>query len=123
MFDVVVEQDIAAGHQLRGYQGKCENFHGHNWKVRLEVESDKQDKCGLVIDFGILKKILKDVLEEYDHTMLNDLPQFQKINPTSENLAKVIYGQCKHALKDYSSVKMKAVYVWESSRSFVRYYE
>ncbi len=123
MFDVVVEQDIASAHQLRGYQGKCENFHGHNWKIRLEVSAEEQDDCGLAVDFGILKKILKDILEAYDHTMLNELPAFKELNPTSENLAKTIYGECREKIKAFPRLSMKTVIVWESSRAFVRYYE
>lgn len=123
MFDVVIEQEIAAAHQLRGYQGKCENFHGHNWRVRLEVSAEQQDDCGLAIDFGILKEKLKTILEKYDHTMLNELEEFKTINPTSENLAKTIYAECKVALAGYNRITMKTVSVWESPRSFVRYYE
>lgn len=123
MFDVVIEDEISAAHQLRGYEGKCENYHGHNWKIRLEVQAAKQDECGLAIDFGILKKLLATILEKYDHTMLNDLPDFQNINPTSENLAKVIYQACQKELRRYEAIKIKQICVWESPRSFVRYYE
>jgi len=122
MYDVVVEQEISSAHQLRGYQGKCENFHGHNWKIRLEVTRDCVDEIGLAVDFAELKKILNSVLEKYDHVMLNELPEFSQTNPTSENLARIVFQQCKEALADFQ-IKMKAVTVWESSKAFVRYYE
>jgi 6-pyruvoyltetrahydropterin/6-carboxytetrahydropterin synthase len=124
MFEVVVEQEISAGHQLRGYQGKCENCHGHNWQVRLEVLTPVLDALGLAIDFGILKSVLKGILESYDHRMLNELPEFAAQNPTSENLAKVIYGRAKADLARIQPVvTIKCVVVWESPRAFVRYYE
>ncbi|MCD4812539.1 6-carboxytetrahydropterin synthase QueD [bacterium] len=122
MYDIVIETEISAAHQLREYCGKCENLHGHNWKVRLEVSCEILDKLGMGIDFTDLKKVLNEVLARYDHAMLNDLEAFQKINPTSENLANVIYQQCVHAIKTYP-VKMKSVSVWESTKAFVRYYE
>ncbi len=122
MYDVVVEQEISAAHQLKGYQGKCENLHGHNWKVRLEVTASELNEIGLAVDFVELKAMLKEVLEAYDHSMLNDLPEFSGINPTSENLARLLYGQCREKIKD-RKLQMKAVTVWESPRSFTRYYE
>jgi 6-pyruvoyltetrahydropterin/6-carboxytetrahydropterin synthase len=124
MFDIVVEQEISAGHQLRGYRGKCENCHGHNWKISLEVSAPEVDELGLGIDFTVLKKILGDILEDYDHTMLNELPDFSQENPTSENLARVIYRRCRERLQAMAAkVALKAVLVWESPRAFVRYYE
>jgi len=124
MFEIVVEQEISAGHQLRGYRGKCENCHGHNWKIRLEVTTPEVDELGLGIDFNVLKKLLNDILEAYDHTMLNELPEFSVQNPTSENLARVIYGHARARLEAMQArVKLKTVLVWESPRSFVRYYE
>lgn len=122
MFDVAVEQELAAAHWLRGYHGKCENLHGHNWKVRVEVTAGDLDGTGLALDFSVLKNELAKILAKFDHTLLNDLPEFQEANPTSENLAKVIYRQCQAALQVFP-VRMKAVWVWESSRAFVRYYE
>jgi 6-pyruvoyltetrahydropterin/6-carboxytetrahydropterin synthase len=124
MYEIAVEQEMAAGHQLRGYHGKCENCHGHNWKVRLEVKTPDLDAIGLAIDFGILKKALHEILENYDHRMLNELPEFSQDNPTSENLAKSIYRQaCTFLEKEHPTVSIHCVIVWESSRAFVRYYE
>jgi 6-pyruvoyltetrahydropterin/6-carboxytetrahydropterin synthase len=122
MYDVAVEMEIAAAHQLAGYNGKCENVHGHNWVVRAEVSSDTLNECGLALDFNDLKRALKSILERYDHAMLNELPEFKNQNPTSENMAAEIYRQCQEAVSGFK-VSMKSVTVWESPRSFVRYYE
>ncbi|MEW6516052.1 MAG: 6-carboxytetrahydropterin synthase QueD [candidate division FCPU426 bacterium] len=122
MFTIAVEQDFSAAHQLREYQGQCEHFHGHNWKVRLEVTTPDLDELGLGIDFKDLKQALQQVLEKFDHSFLNSLPDFADINPTSENLARVIYRHCQQALEG-SPVKMKAITVWESARAYVRYEE
>ncbi|MCK5242476.1 6-carboxytetrahydropterin synthase QueD [bacterium] len=122
MYDIIIEQEISSGHKLRGYQGKCENVHGHNWKIRLEVSRPELDDSGLAIDFNDLKKILQGILEKYDHRMLNDLPEFAKTNPTSENLARIIYQECKTAIVTLP-IQMIAVTVWESSKASIRYYE
>jgi 6-pyruvoyltetrahydropterin/6-carboxytetrahydropterin synthase len=122
MYDINIEQEIASGHQLRGYKGKCENLHGHNWKIRLEVSRADLDDIGLAIDFNDLKRILNEILEKYDHAMLNDLPAFAQINPTSENLARILYQECKAAISSFP-IQLKAVTVWESSKASIRYYE
>lgn len=124
MYDVAVEQEISAGHQLREYQGQCERCHGHNWKIRLEVTAAGVDRLGLAVDFQVLKNVLKDVLDAYDHTLLNDSPDFTDQNPTSENLARVIFQKCKSGLaQSHPALSVKCVLVWESSQAFVRYYE
>lgn len=122
MYDVVIEQDIASAHQLRGYKGKCENLHGHNWRIRIEVSTPQLDDIGLALDFTELKSVLNSVLEIYDHAMLNELPDFRDVNPTSENMARIVYKKCGEKLAN-RPVRMKSVTVWESSRAFVRYYE
>lgn len=122
MFIVAVEQDFSAAHQLRAYQGQCEQYHGHNWKVRLEVSAEGLDALGLAIDFKDLKQTLRQILDRFDHAFLNGLPEFSETNPTSENLARAIYRACQQELAAYP-VKMNAVTVWESPRAFVRYAE
>ena len=124
MYDLAVETTIAAGHQLREYCGKCERIHGHNWKIRLEVTARELDSIGLAVDFGVLKTVLNEVAGCYDHVMLNELPDFAEINPTSENLARIIFEQCRVKLRDVAAgVTVKSVTVWESSGSSARYYE
>ncbi|MBN1596564.1 6-carboxytetrahydropterin synthase QueD [candidate division FCPU426 bacterium] len=122
MYEIVVEQEISSAHQLRAYQGKCENVHGHNWKVKVEVMRKDLNEIGLAIDFTELKRILKLVLARYDHAMLNNLPEFAHDNPTSENIARLIYQACRKELAGHP-VQLRAVTVWESSQTYVRYYE
>lgn len=122
MYDIVVEHEFAAAHQLRGYLGKCERLHGHSWKVALELSVRKLDALGLGMDFNAARALLSSVTESFDHICLNELPAFSHINPTSENLARVIFQACKIKLK-IGQARVKAVTVWESARAYARYYE
>ncbi|MBW1809448.1 MAG: 6-carboxytetrahydropterin synthase QueD [Deltaproteobacteria bacterium] len=122
MFEVTVTTVISAAHHLSGYKGKCENNHGHNYKVEATVGSNDQDQTGLTLDFGILRKLLEQVAGKFDHSCLNDHPEFEKLNPSSENLARVIYQALKAAAEDYP-VKVIRIRVWETEGSFVTYYE
>lgn len=109
-----VEDDFASAHQLREYKGKCENLHGHNWRVRAEVKGRVLDASGMLVDFGILKKILKETLDRLDHKFLNETAPFDRINPTSENLAKYLFEELGTALPE--GVSVHAVTVWESEK-------
>ena len=91
MFELTVEDTFDAAHQLKGYEGPCENLHGHTWKVRVVVSGRKLNKLGMLLDFKEIKTALKRVLSGLDHRNLNDLPDFKKANPTSENVAVKIY--------------------------------
>jgi 6-pyruvoyltetrahydropterin/6-carboxytetrahydropterin synthase len=117
MYEVVVKSDFSSAHKLRGYKGKCENLHGHNWIVEAAVSSKTLNKSGLLVDFRILKNHLKDILDGIDHKNLNELPYFMKTNPTSENIAKYIYDKLK---KD--GVAPQRVSVWESDSSCATYF-
>lgn len=124
MYELAVEQIISAGHQLREYSGKCERCHGHNWKIRLEVSAAVLDSVGLAVDFGVLKTVLNEIVGPYDHVMLNELAEFQEQNPTSENLARLIYQKCSARLAAINpGLTVKSVTVWESETSSARYYE
>jgi len=118
MYSIKVELSFSSAHNLRGYKGKCESLHGHNWKVEAVVKSSTLDKCGMVMDFKVLKSALKEILEELDHKYLNDNPYFKKINPTSENIARFLYKRLKAKIK-----KLSAVTVWESENASATYYE
>jgi 6-pyruvoyltetrahydropterin/6-carboxytetrahydropterin synthase len=120
MFELSVKGDIAAAHFLRGYQGKCRDLHGHTWKVEAFIVSDQLDTIGMIADFAILKKQLKEFLSTVDHVNLNDLPYFKEVNPTTENIAKYIY---KNFSKVIHPLKIQKVQVWESDSSSVVYYE
>ena len=119
MWQVKVIDWFSAGHQLRGYQGKCEALHGHNFRVEVVVEGEELDSCGLLIDFKELKKILGEVLAELDHSHLNQLPAFEQENPSSENLAKYIFEKLNALLP--SGIKLKEVWVWESEKAGAGY--
>ena len=90
MFEISVEYSFAAGHALREYKGKCENVHGHNYKVRVTLAGDKLNSAGLLMDFVELRAEIKGLVEKLDHHFLNDIPPFEQLNPSAENLAKYI---------------------------------
>ena len=98
MYILTVEDHFSSAHQLRGYQGKCENIHGHNWRVVLKVKGSELNDIGLLIDFHELKSILKDILNQLDHCNLNEVEPFDKINPSSENIAQYISDNTALAL-------------------------
>lgn len=120
MFELSIIGDIAAAHFLRGYDGPCEDLHGHTWKVQVTVVSEKVNAIGLVVDFRELKDLLKESLSALDHGSLNDLPAFKKDNPSTENLARYIYQEFS---KRCQPLKLTKVRVWESDTSSVTYYE
>src|ERR1039457_4607877 len=91
MFEVSVEYTFAAGHALRGYKGKCENVHGHNYKVQLVVGGEQLDSAGLLMDFVEVKRTIKELVERLDHRFLNDVPPFDKLNPSAENISTYLY--------------------------------
>ena len=120
MFELSVKGDIASAHYLRGYEGKCKDLHGHTWKIEVIIASDQLDPIGMVADFAVLKKQLKEFLIAIDHVCLNDLPYFKEVNPTTENIAKFIY---ENFSKTIAPLAIKNVRVWESETSSVTYYE
>ena len=120
MYRISVEQDFDAAHSLRGYRGKCEALHGHRFRVVLKVTASGLDDIGLAYDFSVLKQYLREILSRFDHTCLNDVPPFDKINPSSENVAATIYGELKPRL-DGTPVSISSVEVWESPQAGVAY--
>lgn len=118
MYSIKVEADFSAAHNLRGYKGKCEELHGHNWKVQVDACGNKLDEAGMLLDFKFLRRKLNNILEKLDHKYLNKLAYFKKINPTSENIAKYIYGCLKCRLPN-----IKSVTVWENAVSSATYEE
>jgi len=110
MYSIKVEAGFSAAHNLRGYKGKCEDLHGHNWKIEVVVQKEELDKIGMVMDFKHIKMRLNRVLEKLDHKYLNNIAYFRKVNPTSENLSKYIYDQVGR-----SGLRVKSVTVWENS--------
>ena len=93
MYEVTVEDTFAAGHYLRNYKGKCENPHGHNYKVRVTLQGGELDAAGLLLDFKDLKIVIKPVVDYLDHQMMNDIKPFDTVNPSAENLARYFYDE------------------------------
>jgi len=119
---LTITQDFSSSHQLRNYGGKCENMHGHNFGVEVVVEGDKlDDRVHYLVDFKELKRQTKAVLERLDHKHLNEVPPFDEINPSSENLAMFIYGELKPALP--AEVRLVEVSVSEKESSKATYWE
>ena len=121
MFTLSVEKMISAAHQLLDYDGPCANVHGHNWKVKVEVQSNKVDDIGIVMDFARLDEKLWTVIGRYDHQLINAIPPFDKLNPTAENLVKYIYDQMKNIMEE--QVIIKNVSLWETDEFMVSYAE
>ena len=120
MYEVSVEQHFDAAHFLRGYQGKCEALHGHRFKVVVRIKSSVVNDIGIAYDFVELKQHLRDILAKFDHTCLNDVPPFDKTNPSSENIASTIYNELQPNLVG-APVSLSSVEVWESPQTGVSY--
>ncbi|PYY14108.1 MAG: 6-carboxytetrahydropterin synthase QueD [Acidobacteria bacterium] len=125
MYEVTVEDSFAAGHYLRNYRGKCENPHGHNYKVRITLQGPELDQAGLLLDFKELKLVMKPVIERLDHRMINDVVPFTTLNPSAENLAKFFFDETNVNLKSSTSgrVSVKEVTIWETDTTTARYSE
>lgn len=116
MYKIEVITSFSAAHSLRNYKGKCEELHGHNWKVEVLVSSPLLNPPGMIMDFGELKNIVKNVLEELDHKYLNDLDYFKKENPSSEIIAKYIFDKIQMVIAS-RNCKLAEVKVWETENS------
>ena len=125
MYEVTVERTFAAGHYLRNYKGKCENPHGHNYRIRVTLHGRELDPAGLLLDFKDLKGVMKKTIERLDHQMMNDVEPFTVLNPSAENIAKYFYDQTNSELKDLTNgrVSVKDVTVFETDTTTATYYE
>ena len=122
MYELKIVSQVAAAHQLREFQGKCEQLHGQNWKIEVYVTGDTLGEDGLLIDFGLIKKDTKKVLGELDHKFLNELEPFKKENPSSENIARYIYESISHTLNN-DAIRISKVSAWESDTACATYME
>ena len=123
MFQVTVDETFSSGHALRGYKGKCENPHGHNYKVRIVFEGEGLDSIGLLYDFTDLKRILRDIIGGVDHRYLNDQAPFDTINPSAENLAKYFYDEMARQMKTPSGgARLVRVTIWETETTSASYW-
>jgi len=122
MFEVSVDATFAAAHRLRGYQGKCEQLHGHNYRVRLVVAGEQLDEVGLLQDFTALKRVLRGIVDKLDHQYLNELPPFDKMNPSAENLARFIHDEtAKQLAGQLGEASLAGVTVWETETASATY--
>ncbi len=122
MYEIVIKSDFSGAHNLRGYRGRCERLHGHNWKIEARFKTDILDEIGMTVDFKILKSKLKNVLKKVDHAYLNKLNAFKKKNPSAENIAKYIYEGIRSSIRK-KGLSIKSISVWESETSCATYYE
>ena len=120
MYEISIEQHFDAAHFLRGYRGKCEALHGHRFGVVVKVKSSVVNDIGIAYDFVELKQHLAAILTRFDHVCLNDVPPFDEINPSSENIAATIYNELQSKLAE-APVSLASVEVWESPNSGVAY--
>ncbi len=120
MYQISVRQHFDAAHFLRGYKGKCESVHGHRFEVVVTLEAKKLNDIGIAYDFLELKKKLNEILDKFDHTSLNDMAIFANINPSSENIARIIYEELQAKLAG-APVTLASVDIWESPENCVRY--
>jgi 6-pyruvoyltetrahydropterin/6-carboxytetrahydropterin synthase len=121
MYEITIRSHFSGAHRLRYLHGKCEELHGHNWKVEVSVVSNHLGKEGVAIDFGVLKQKVEKVLKHLDHTYLNDLPYFSGKEPSSENIAKYIFDRLKRELNRLH-VNLKRVTAWESETTSATYF-
>ncbi|AXC15350.1 6-carboxytetrahydropterin synthase [Acidisarcina polymorpha] len=125
MYEVTVEAGFSSGHYLRNYKGKCENPHGHNYKVLVTLQGATLDHAGLLLDFKDLKHVMRPVVDRLDHQMINDLEPFTEINPSAENLARYFFEETNRQLAEMTKgrVRVKDCTVYETDTSFAKYYE
>ncbi len=121
MYVLSVKKRFSAAHLLNNYQGKCANLHGHTWLVEIHISGKGLDSRGMLVDFGYLKTQLGNLVGSFDHGFLNDLPEFKDINPTAENIARLLFNGMKDKLPAHLSVD--AVTVWESPDAAATYRE
>lgn len=120
MFEVSIDYSFSAGHALRNYKGKCENTHGHNYKVRVSVEGEQLDSTGLLVDFIDLRDAVKSIVDRLDHQFLNETAPFDKLNPSAENIARYFCIQLESRVNQ-NGARLQAVTVWETDTSFATY--
>lgn len=121
-YTMKIVTDFAAAHLLRNYEGPCNRLHGHNWKVEVQVVAHDLDEVGMGLDFKYIKEATRNVIGELDHRNLNDIPPFDTVNPTAENISAFLYQQLGQRLNN-ARIKVDAVTLWETERACVTYTE
>ncbi|NUQ30357.1 6-carboxytetrahydropterin synthase QueD [Terriglobus albidus] len=125
MFEITVEATFSSGHYLRNYHGKCENPHGHNYRVLVTLQGKELDDSGLLLDFKLLKQVMRPVVNYLDHQMINDLKPFDEVNPSAENLARYFYQETSKQMLEMTNgrVSVKDCVMYETDTSMARYFE
>jgi len=125
MYEVTVDADFSSGHYLRNYRGKCENPHGHNYKVRVTLQGERLDETGLLLDFKLLKQVMRPVVEYLDHQMINELAPFTEINPSAENLARYFFDETSKQMSEMTGgrVRVKDCTIYETEDTTAKYSE
>lgn len=126
-YTIFKEFGFAAGHHIPNHPGKCRNLHGHNYRTRVFLRADELDELGMVFDFGRLKALMNEVVGRFDHRVINDLPPFDEIGPTAENLSHHIYTEVSRRLGDDPTasgrVEVAKVELWENDTCCAIYEE
>jgi 6-pyruvoyltetrahydropterin/6-carboxytetrahydropterin synthase len=122
MFELMIETNFSAAHQLRGYKGECERLHGHNYKVHVHVVAERLNEIDIAVDFHEIKRIADEVVAPLDHVLLNEVFPFTEKNPSAENVAKWVYDSIKKKVNN-DNARLSAVTVWESETSSATYFE
>ncbi|MFZ2448410.1 MAG: 6-carboxytetrahydropterin synthase QueD [Syntrophobacteraceae bacterium] len=122
LFEVKVISGFAAAHNLLNFRGKCENLHGHNWKVEVVLRGTRLEDNGILMDFGEVKQALRDAMELLDHKHLNELPYFEGKNPSSENIARFVFERLSERLNS-DNCRLYKVSAWESADACATYME
>lgn len=116
MYEIMIQETFSAAHRLRNYGGRCEELHGHNWRVDVVIRTGRLNETGLAMDFGVLRQHTREILATLDHAFLNELPPFQEVNPSSENIARFVYKALGERLTG-RAVELVRVTVWESDHA------
>ncbi|MFA5881187.1 MAG: 6-carboxytetrahydropterin synthase QueD [Eubacteriales bacterium] len=124
MYEISAYSHFDAAHFLRGYPGKCANIHGHRWKVEITLRGETLNELGILVDFMDVKELLKEAVNAFDHKMINEVPPFNEMNPTAENIAGYIFEDMAGRLRDRvgSQIKITKVTVWESEAASATYF-
>nr|VFK40603.1 MAG: 6-pyruvoyltetrahydropterin/6-carboxytetrahydropterin synthase [Candidatus Kentron sp. SD]VFK45677.1 MAG: 6-pyruvoyltetrahydropterin/6-carboxytetrahydropterin synthase [Candidatus Kentron sp. SD]VFK79068.1 MAG: 6-pyruvoyltetrahydropterin/6-carboxytetrahydropterin synthase [Candidatus Kentron sp. SD] len=122
LYILKITTDFSAAHSLRDYPTDCRRMHGHNWKVEVEATATSLDEFGMGIDFQVIKEAAQSMMRQLDHRYLNEIPPFDKMNPTAENIARHLFQGISRTLNN-KQVQISAVTLWETDRACVRYQE
>ncbi len=125
VYEVAKEFVFSAAHQIRFHGGKCERLHGHNWRVRIHARAAQLDRLGMVVDFADLHRIVSELCARFDHRNVNEVPPFDEVNTTAENIARFFYVEAGRRLAEMAGgrVRVSRVEVWENEGSLAVYRE